>query len=151
MKNAGKLTTISIPMPPGQYDAIRIARWSASMASCKATRYCHQVSARPVPPCGCHGWRFWIKPKDTTKTQLLPSFLMVDQCKKAKQFCDLKQTLYSHHQCNKLRTNVKPHYLSWRAQLHFELSNVVNGQKLEELLILNEPQENLWAIYGHSG
>jgi hypothetical protein len=30
----------------------------------------------------------------------------------------------------------------------FELSNVVNGQKIEKLLILNEAQENLWAIYG---
>jgi hypothetical protein len=35
-----------------------------------------------------------------------------------------------------------------RAQLHFELSNVVNGQEFEKLLTLNEAQENLWAIYG---
>jgi hypothetical protein len=67
---------------------------------------------------------------------------MVDQLKKAQQFQDPKQTLYSRHQCNKLRTNVKPHYSSWRAQLHFELSNVVNKQKFEKLLTLNEAQEN---------
>jgi hypothetical protein len=30
----------------------------------------------------------------------------------------------------------------------FELSNVANGQKIEELLSLNKAQENLWAIYG---
>ncbi len=33
-----------------------------------------------------HGWRFRMKPKNTTKTQLLPSFLMVDQCKKLNCF-----------------------------------------------------------------
>ncbi len=95
-----------------------------------------------------HGWQFWMKPKNANKTQLLPSFLTVDQHKQAKQFWDPKQTLYSHHWCNKLRTNKKPHYSSWRAQLHFELSNVVNGQKFKKLLTLNEAQENLWAIYG---
>ncbi len=100
---------------------------------------------------GCHGQQFWMKPKNTNKTQLSPSFLMVDQCKKAKQFRDPKRTLYSRHWCDKLCTNVKHNYLSWRAQLHFELSNVVNGQKFEKLLGLNEAQENLWAIYGHSG
>jgi hypothetical protein len=34
-KNAGKSTTILIPMPPGQYGVMCIARWGASMASCK--------------------------------------------------------------------------------------------------------------------
>ncbi len=104
----------------------------------------------PTPHCpgGRHGWRFQMKPKNTNKMQLLPSFLTVDQRKKAKQFWDPKQTLYSHHRCNKLRTNVKHHYLSWRAQQNFELSNIANGQKFEKLLTLNEAQENLWAIYG---
>ncbi len=99
-------------------------------------------------PGGCHGRGFWMKPKNTNKTQLLPSFLTVDQRKKAKQFWDPKWTLYSRHQCNKLRINMKHHYSSWRAQLHFELSKVVNGQKFGKLLSLNEAQENLWAIYG---
>ncbi len=40
------------------------------------------------------------------------------------------------------------YYSSWRAQLHFELSNVVNGQKIKKLLTLNEAQKNLWAKYG---
>ncbi len=108
------------------------------------------IKQMPAPYCtsGRHGQQFWMKPKCNNKTQLLPSFLMVDQCKKAKQFQDLKQTLYSHHQCDKLHTNVKHHNLCWRAQLHFELSNVVNGQKFEKLLTLNEAQENLWAKYG---
>ncbi len=43
---------------------------------------------------------------------------------------------------------MKDHYLSWRAQLHFELSNVVNGQKIEKLLALNKAKKNLRAIYG---
>ncbi len=108
------------------------------------------IGKAPAPYCpgGCHGWRFWMKPKNSNKTQLLPSFLTVDQHKQAKQFRDPKLNLYSRHQCNKLRTNMKPHYLSWRAQLHFELSNVVNGQNLQKLLTLNKAQENLWAIYG---
>ncbi len=88
----------------------------------------------PAPYClsGHHGRRSQMKPKNTNKTQLLPSFLTVDRCRKAKQCWNPKRTLYSHHQCNKLRTNVKLHYLSWRAQLHFELSNVVNGQKFKK-------------------
>ncbi len=104
----------------------------------------------PVPYCpgGRNGWRFQMKPQNNNKTQLLPSFLTVDWCKKAKQFRDPTRTLYSRHQCNKLHTNVKPHYLSWRAQLHFELSNVVNGQKFKKISTLNEAQENLRAIYG---
>ncbi len=85
-----------------------------------------------------HGERFRMKQKNTNKTQLLPSFLTVDRRKKAKQFWDPKQNEYSRHQCNKLRGNVKHYYSSWRAQLHFELSNVVNGQKFKQLLALNE-------------
>ncbi len=102
----------------------------------------------PAPYCpgSRHGWRFWMKPKNTNKTQLLSSFLTVDRRKKAKQFRDPKRTLYSHHQCDRVHTNVKPYYSSWKAQLHFELSNLVNGQKFKKLLTLNEAQENLWAI-----
>ncbi len=94
-------------------------------------------------PSGRHGRWFWIKPKNTNKTQLLPSFLTIDQRKKAKWFWDPKQTFHSRHWWNKLHTNRKPHYLSWRAQLHFELSNIVNRQKFEKLLTLNKAQENL--------
>ncbi len=106
-----------------------------------------QVPA-PYCPGGCHGRQFWMKPKNINKTQLLPSFLTVDRRKKAKQFRDPKRILYSRHWCNKLHTNVKPHNLSQRAQLHFELSNVVNRQKFKKLLTLNKAQENLRAIYG---
>jgi hypothetical protein len=108
------------------------------------------IRQMPAPYCsgGRHGHRFPMKPKNTNNTQPLPSFLMVDQRKKAKQFRDPKQTLYSHHQCNKLHTNVKHHYLSWRAQLHFELSNVVNGKIQKVVNLLNKAQENLWAKYG---
>jgi hypothetical protein len=88
----------------------------------------------PYPPSGHYGRRFQMNPKNTNKTQLLPSFLTVDQCKKTKQFRDPKRALYSHHLCNKLCTHVKHHYLSWRAQLHFELSNIVNRQKFKKLL-----------------
>ncbi len=110
---------------------------------------------RQVPmwycPGGRHGPRFRMKQKNTNKTQLLPSFLMVDRHQKAKQFWDPKLTLYSSHGCDKLCTNVKLHYLSWRAKLHFELSNVDNGQKFKKLLTLNEAKKKLWTKYGHSG
>ncbi len=106
-----------------------------------------QVPA-PYCPGGRHGWQFWMKPKSTNKTQLLPSFLMVDRLKRAKQFWDPEWTIYSDHQCNKLRTNGKHNYSSWRAQLHFELSNVVNGQKFKKLLTLNEAQKKPWTKYG---
>ncbi len=90
------------------------------------------AAIRQVPtryrPGGRHGGRFRMKQKNTNKTQLLPSFLMVDRHKKAKQFRDPKLTLNSSHWCDKLRTNVKHHYSSWRVKLHFELSNVNNGQ-----------------------
>ncbi len=104
----------------------------------------------PTPYCpgGRHGRQFWMKHKNTNKTQLLPSFLTVDPHVKAKPFRDPKHTLYSRQQCNKLRTNVKHHFSSWRMQLHFELSNVVNRQKFKKLLTLNKAQENLWAKYG---
>ena len=108
-----------------------------------------QVPASYCPDGRHHGRQFWMKPKNTpNKTQLLPSFLTVDRRKKAKHFWDPKWTLYSRHQCNKLHTNMKPLFLSWRAQLHFELSNVVNLQKFDTLLTLNEAQENLRAMYG---
>ncbi len=109
-----------------------------------------QVPA-PYCPGGCHGWQFWMKQNNTNKTQLLSSFLMVDRCKKAKQFLDPKWTLYSCHQCNKLHTNVKHLHSTWRAQLHFELSKVVNGQKFKKLLGLNKVLKNVGQIWPYSG
>jgi hypothetical protein len=49
-KNAGKSTTILIPMPLGQYGTMQIDHWSTSMASCEATKCRHWVSARAVFP-----------------------------------------------------------------------------------------------------
>ncbi len=88
-----------------------------------------------------HGQRFWMKQKNINKTHFLPRFLMVDRHKKGKQFREPKRTLYSSHWCDKLRRNVKHYYSSWRAKLHFELSNVVNGQKFKKLLTLNEAKK----------
>jgi hypothetical protein len=44
-------------------------------------------------PGGRHGRRVRMKQKNTNKTQLLPSFLMVDRHKKVKQFWDPKLTI----------------------------------------------------------
>jgi hypothetical protein len=67
-------------------NAGHIAQWSASVASCEATRCHHRASAHAVSP----WWPPWStilnETKKTNKTQLLPSFLMVDRHKTAKQF-----------------------------------------------------------------
>ncbi len=140
--------TILIPMPPGQYGKMHIPQWSASVTSCEDTRCHHWASAHAVLPRQPPWSTILNETQNTNKTQLLPSFLTLDRRKKAKQFWDPKQTLYSAHWCKKLHTNVKHYYSSWRAQLHFELSNVVNGQKFKKLLALNEALKNLWAHYG---
>ncbi len=122
-------------------NARRIVQWSTSVASCKATRFGHWASACTVLPRRPPWLTIWNETKNTNTTQLSLSFLTVDRRKKAKQFWNPKRTLYSRHWCNKLRTNEKHHYSSWRAQLHFELSNVVSGQKFKKLLSLNEAQK----------
>ena len=55
-----------------------------------------QVPA-PYCPGSRHGQQFQMKQKNTIKTQLLPSFLTVDLCKKDKQFWDPKRAIYSRH------------------------------------------------------
>jgi hypothetical protein len=50
MKNVAKSMTILMTMPPGGYGAMRIAQWSASLASSKATRCYNWVSAHAVLP-----------------------------------------------------------------------------------------------------
>jgi hypothetical protein len=85
--NTRQMLAISMAMRIQRCDVGRIARWSASVASCKATRCPNQLSARAVlpqrPP-----WSTILNEtkKNTNKTQLLPSFLTVDRRKKAKQF-----------------------------------------------------------------
>jgi hypothetical protein len=44
-KKCRQIDTDLSAMPPGQYGTMRIAQWSASVASCKATRCRHQASA----------------------------------------------------------------------------------------------------------
>jgi hypothetical protein len=60
--NAGDL----MAMPIRQCDAGCIAQWSASVASCKTTRCCHQVSARAVLP----HWPPWPTSLNETKKTL---------------------------------------------------------------------------------
>jgi hypothetical protein len=96
-KNTRQTLAILISMRTWRCDAEHIARWSASVASCEATRCRHLASAHAVLP----WWPPWLtilnETKNTNKTQLLPSFLTVDQHKKAKQILDPIWALYSHH------------------------------------------------------
>ncbi len=134
------------------------ATWGASPDAAHPWLHAKPLDAsiRQVPapycPSSQHGQQFWMKHKNTDKTQLLPCFLMIDRRKKAKQFWDPKRTLYSRHWCNKLHTNMKNYCLSWRAQLHFELSNVVNGHKIQKVINLERsPKKPLGQIWPYSG
>jgi hypothetical protein len=86
-KNTRQTLAILMAVRIRRCNAGRIAQWSASVASCKATRCRHWASARPVLPRQLP----WLTisnetKKNTNKTQLLPSFLTVGRRKKAKQF-----------------------------------------------------------------
>jgi hypothetical protein len=93
-KNTRQMLAILKAMHIRWCNAGRIARWSASVASCKATRCRHRVSAHAVSPRRPPWSMISKREKNTTKTQLLPSFLMVDQCKKAIESQDPPGTLY---------------------------------------------------------
>jgi hypothetical protein len=62
-KNTRQTLAILMAMRIGRCDAGCIAQWSASVASCKATRCCHRASALAVLP-----WRLpWLKILNETK------------------------------------------------------------------------------------
>ena len=65
-KNAGELMAISIAMAMQQYDVGRIARWSTSRASLKATGCRHQASACAI----LSRWPPWSKKLNKTHKTL---------------------------------------------------------------------------------
>jgi hypothetical protein len=83
-KNTCQTLAILMAMQIRRCDAGCIARWSASVASCKATRCCHWASASAVLPRRMPWSTILNETKNNNKTQFLPSFLTVGQCKKAK-------------------------------------------------------------------
>ncbi len=91
---------------------------------------------------------FWYYMAAKIEFTVTSSLAAPDPRKKPKQFWDPKRTLFSRHQCNKLRTNVKHYNSSWKAQLHFELSNIVNGQNIKKLYTLNEEPRIPVSQYG---
>ncbi len=88
-KNTRQTLPILMAMRIRRCNAGCIAQWSASVASWEAIRCCHRASAHAVllrqPP-----WPPWLtisnEKKNTNKTQLLPSFLTIDQRKKLNNF-----------------------------------------------------------------
>jgi hypothetical protein len=60
-----------------------------------------------IAPAAAKVINFGCKHKSNNKTQLLASYLTVDQSQKSHEFWNPKQPLYSCHQCNKLRKNVR--------------------------------------------
>jgi hypothetical protein len=88
--------------------------------------------------------------QNTNKTQLLASNYGTFWSSCLWEIHTLKWTLYSAHQCDKLRLNVKCHNWSWRAWGHFWLSNVVRGQKVKTLLSSHDHQKS-WCIYAPFG
>jgi hypothetical protein len=97
-KNTCQTLAILIAMRVWQCDAGRIARWSASVASCEATRCRHQASACAVSP-QRPPWLMILK-ENTNKTQLLSSFCTVDRQKKAIEYQYPLGTLYSRPRRN---------------------------------------------------
>ncbi len=81
-KNTHQMLAISKAMRIRWCNVGHIAQWSASVASCKATRCRHWASACAVSPRRLPWSTISKRKKNTTKTQLLSSFLMVDQRKK---------------------------------------------------------------------
>jgi hypothetical protein len=102
-KNTCQTLVILMAMQIRWCNVGHIAQLSASVASCKATRCRHQASAHAVSPRRPPWWMILKRKKNTTKTQLLPSILAVDQCKKAIKSQDLPGTLYLHPQRDKPR------------------------------------------------
>jgi hypothetical protein len=74
-------------------------RWRLRLDDSAAYVVDAAIGRLPAPyfPGGRHGQQFQMKQKNTIKTQLLPSFLTVDLCKKDKQFWDPKRAIYSRH------------------------------------------------------
>jgi hypothetical protein len=83
-KNTRQMLAISMAMQIQRCDAGRIAQCSGSIASCEATRCRHWASAHAVLPRQLPWLTILNETKNTNKTQLLPSFIKVDQCQKAK-------------------------------------------------------------------
>jgi hypothetical protein len=85
-KNTRQMLAISKVMHIWWCNAGCIAQWRASVASCKATRCRHWASAHAVLPRRTPWSTILKRKKKKTKTQLLSSFLTVDQCKKVSIF-----------------------------------------------------------------
>ncbi len=120
-KNTRQTLAILMAMRIRWCNARCIARWSTSVASCKATRCQHWASARAILP-----WRPpWLtiskRIENTNKTQLLPRVLTVDQRKKATEYQDPPGTLYSGPWRNK--PNPNPYATSQVEELSYILSN----------------------------
>jgi hypothetical protein len=84
--NTRQMLAILMAIRIRRCNAGHIAQWSGSVASCKATRCRHQASAHAVLPRRPPWSTILNETKNTNKTQLLPSFLTVDQRKKLNNF-----------------------------------------------------------------
>jgi hypothetical protein len=119
-KNTCQTLAILMAMRIHWCDAGRIAQCSASVASCEATRCHHWASACAVLP-----WQLpWLtiskKNKNTNKTQLLPSVLMVDQCKKLSNLETRQEP--STHILGKTSHDPNPYAISQVEELSYILS-----------------------------
>ena len=91
---------------------------------------------------------FGCKHKNTTKTQLLASNYGTNQPPMRISYPEIDPLLSSLMQ---LRNNVRCHGSTRRAQLYFQLSNVVSRQKLEKLLTQQEACYKGGRIYAPIG
>ena len=147
-------------MANNKINDVKICRWIAGNFDCHANAAVRHGAHRPMEQIQGFTRSHWMPPlgeclcpivlvapmvdefvettQNTTKTQLLASNYGTFQLLAVCENFTPKRTLYSAHWYAKLRKNVRLHNWSWRAQLNFELSNIVSGQKLGKLLTYHE-------------
>ncbi len=102
----------------------------------------------PNSPGGCHGRRFWMKHKNTNKTQFLPSFLTVDQRKKSYTISgsetDPLLTLLMQQAAYKCETPL----FERKSSATFLAIKRSQRTQIRKVLNLERSPKNLWAKYG---
>ncbi len=133
-KNTGNL----IAMGMQRCNVGHIAQWSTSRASLEATGCRHWASACAIlsrrPP-----WLLILNLiQNTNKTHLFVSNYCTLFVSKPSNFWDPKWTLYSAHQCNKLRKNVITQLLELRSLKTFLAIKRCRRTKIQKVINLEQ-------------
>ncbi len=95
--NVPSLMAILITMPPGLYNAINIAQWSATVASGEATKCCHWTSVHAI----LSQWPPWSSLLEWENTHHTTNILLSNYCTFFTSclwgVCNKKRTWYGAH------------------------------------------------------